>query len=150
MPPASPGAREGLAIAVGVLILTAIFLRKQWADRQDRADDLPAEDALYFARRDTRRWAGTAILGLIGIGMFFGSWLEPRVHRLGFLATWIMVGGLVIVSLVLALIDWVANRAYAVRHIQQLAEERRRMLEAEIKRRKMGRDVNGHGEPAKP
>lgn len=149
MPVPNSGAREGLAIAAGVLALSALLAWRQWRERQSRDDeeDLSAEDALYFARRDYRRWVGTTILALIGAGMFGGSLLDPRANRIAFLAIWLGVGGLVCVSLVLAMIDWSANRGYALRHRKLLIQERRAMIEEEIRRRLARPDANGQGSP---
>lgn len=142
------GVRIGLALAAGLLTLAYAFAWKQKADRQARAgEDLSSEDASYFARRDVRRTAGTIILALIGFGMLAGSMLHPRRQGMLFIGTWLAVGGLVCVSLVLALIDWGANRGFALRHRRMLIEERRALIEAELRRR-LGRMRDDNGEAA--
>jgi hypothetical protein len=131
MPPATSGAKEGLILATGVLILSAIFAWRQWVERHRREPELSVADADYFARKDRRRFLGTAILALIGIGMVIGSLIDFRASKAAgrlFLAVWVGVSLLVCVSLVFAMIDWVANRDYALRHRRELAEARRALF----------------------
>jgi len=146
MPPATAGVSEGLAMSAGVLAVTAMLAWMQWREQKSQDDDLSVDDAHYFARRNQRRNLGTSILGLIGAGMFAGSLFDPRANRWAFLITWLAIGGLVCVLLVLAMFDWTANRAYARRHIRLLAAERRAILEVELKRRALGRNITDRGD----
>jgi cobalamin biosynthesis protein CobD/CbiB len=143
--PTSPGAREGLIMAAGVLVVTAVLAWRQWAERRSRDLDLSIEDERYYSRRDVRRLLGTTTLALIGFGMLVGSLIEPRKHPVAFLSVWLVVGVLVLVSLALAMLDIFANQAYAQRHRRILIEERRTLLEEELRRHVAGQ--NGHGEP---
>ena len=143
---ADPGAREGIAIAAGVLALSAIFAWRQWAERRARDEAMSEEDASYFHLRSSRRWAGTACLGLIGAGMLAGSLIEPtKQNRWVFLGVWLAVSLLVLAALILAMLDWGANRRYALRLRKLLAEERRTILEEEVRRRIAARNANGDG-----
>ena len=149
MAAADPGAREGIVVAVGVLVLSAVFAWRQWAERRVRDETLSEEDADYFGRRDSRRWAGTGCLALTGAGMLAGSLIEPtKPNRWAFLGVWLAVLLLVGASLVLAMLDWGANRRYALRVRKLLAEERRAILADEVRRQIAARNANGDGRHA--
>lgn len=147
MPAVSSGAREGIVIASGVLVLTAVFAWRQWAERRSRDEDLSADDLRYFSRRDVRRAIGNVILGVIGIGMIVGSLLNPRVpaHQIPFLWVWLSIGVLALVLIVLALLDWSANLRYAARHRRLLIEERLKLIEDEYKKRTTSTSTNSNG-----
>jgi uncharacterized membrane protein (Fun14 family) len=135
MPPPTSGSREGLILATGVLILSSIFAWRQWVERVRREEELSVADREYFKRKDRRRFLGTSILALIGIGMAVGSLIDYRASKVAgqrFVAIWVGVAVLVCVSLVLAMIDWVANRDYALRHRRELAEARRALFEKSL------------------
>ena len=142
------GSWEGLAIAAGVLALTVIFVWKQWVERRDRETNLSSDDARYYRRKDIRRFFGTSILGLIGIGMVAGSLLNPKTQKLPFLWVWLGVGALVLLSILLAFLDWFANFLFAARHRRLLIEERLGLIEEEFRQRAAG--SNGHGETTVP
>lgn len=138
MPAAPSGAREGIVIATGVLTLAVAFAWRQWVERRGREGDLGQADEDYFARKDRRRFAGTAILGLIGVGMIVGSLIDHRASKAAgqtFVWIWFGVVALVCISIVLALLDWLACRDYAVRHRDALLHERRVLLEEGLRRR---------------
>lgn len=131
-------------MAAGVLAVAAFFSWRQFVERSSRDDDLSGEDADYYARRDFRRLLGTSTLGLIGVGMLAGSLIAPRSHPIAFVSVWLVVGLLVCVSLVLALIDMMANHRYAKRHLRLLLDERRSLVQEEL-RRHLAKQ-NGHGD----
>ena len=139
------GAREGLVMAAGVLAVTAYFSWRQVAERGSRGENLSVEDAEYYARRDWRRLLGTSGLGLMGLGILVGSLIPPRAHPIAFVCVWLGVGLLVVTSLILALFDIRANRRYADRHHRLLMEERRSLLQQELRHHLAGQ--NGSGEP---
>lgn len=145
MPAGSATAREGLIMAVGVLAITSYFSWRQFVDRATRDDELTGEDMDYYSRRDSRRILGISTLGLIGIGMLAGSLIVPRVHPIAFVSVWLIVGLLVCVSLILALLDMMANHRYAKRHLHLLSDERKTLLQEEMQRHLANQ--NGHGEP---
>ncbi len=143
MPSVTSGAREGLVIASGVLLVTAIFAWRQWVERVRREEDLSEADQDHFRRKDWRRFFGTTILGLIGVGMVVGSLLDFRASKAAgqrFLAVWVGIAVLVCVSLVLAMIDWTATRDYALRHRRELAEVRRALFDEEVRLRDAARN----------
>ncbi len=148
------GLTEGRVIASAVLLIAATFAYRQWAERARRSVELSEADRAHFARKDRRRLLGSFLMGLVSLGMFVGLSLMPTkpVDRAsGKLFAWVWIGviGLVFVLLTLALIDWLANRAYALRHRRALIEERRAVLEAEVRRRRAG-SSNGQSAPGDP
>jgi hypothetical protein len=143
MPAAFSGAREGLAIGLGVVALAGFFAWRQWVETRTRDNELSVDDARYFKHKDIRRSLGTSVLGLIGIGMIVGSLINPKIQKMPFLWVWLIVGVLVLLSILLALVDWFANFAYAARHRRLLIEERLKLIENEYKNRAAAK--NGHG-----
>lgn len=142
----SSGAREGMLLASTVTAIAITFAWRQWVERSSRSDDLPAEDADYFVRKDRRRVVGTGVLVVIAAGIFVGSWINPKAsvqHGQTFVWIWMGVGLLVIVELVLAAIDWHANLGYAGRHRRALIEHRRRLAEEQ---RRISSTAPGHGQ----
>ena len=142
MPATFSGSKEGLAIAAGVLALTMIFAWKQWGEWRDREADLSHDDTRYYRHKNIRRALGISILGWIGIGMIVGSLLDPKTEKLTFLWVWLGVGVLVLLSILLAFLDWFANFSFAARHRRLLIEERLKLIEEEY-RQKAARS-NGH------
>lgn len=146
MPAITSGAREGLVIATGVLLVSAVFAWRQWVERMNRASGLSEADRDYFRRKDRRRLLGTTILGVIGVGMFVGSLIDFRANKAAgqrFVVIWIGVALLVCISLILALIDWVATRDFAIRHRRELAEARRVLFDQELRLRSLGPHATG-------
>jgi uncharacterized membrane protein len=131
------GAREALILALGLLGLAGLFVVLRWAERQARPADLTDLDARHFARKDTRRLAVAAILALIAVGLIAGTRINYRADRATgrlFGIIWLTVGLLVLILLVLAFADWLANAQFARRQRRALIEEHRALL-ADLARR---------------
>src|SRR5215208_4093625 len=124
---AQQSAAAGLALSVGLIVVGIALAAWLHYERSHREIGLPRDDAVHFARQDVRRAAVALILAFLSVGILVGSRISPgaagRMNPL-FLQIWIGVSVLVVVLLVLAMIDWLATRAYARRHFRELAKER--------------------------
>jgi hypothetical protein len=142
---------EGLVLASAILVLAGAFAWRQWVERSRRADILSGADRDYYRHRDRRRVLGTTCLVLIASAMIAGSLIDYRASRTSariFLAIWLGVAVLIGVSLILAMADWMANRAFALRHRRALLAERRALLDDELRRRSA--PSNGRGSSLGP
>ena len=84
------------------------------------------EDVLHFRLQDLRRTIVAAIMAVLATGIFVGSRMETRVGgrpNLLFVEIWIGIFCLILVLLVLAMIDWLATRRYAIRHRSAMIQE---------------------------
>ncbi len=136
--PAASGVREGLAIASGVLALAIILAWRQWVERRDRDPELSDIDHAYFARKDARRFWGTGLLVFVAAGMFRGltmNWRANLAASQQFVWIWAGVLVLLCVLVVMAMIDWQANLAYARRHRREILEARRALIAEESRLR---------------
>ncbi len=148
---ATAGAIPGLVLSATVGLAAAVMAYRQWADRGRRDPGREGGDAPYFARQDRRRFLGTALMGLLAVGIAVGTNLGPiadRAQARFFARTWVAVGVLCVALLVLAMRDWQATHAFARRHRRALAAERRAIVEDELRRRAVPR--NGHAGPRRP
>jgi hypothetical protein len=136
-----------LVLSAGLVLVALALLAWLRYERNHREAELSHEDTAHFSRQDTRRAAVAVILGILAVGIFVGSRVRPvaagRVNPL-FLQIWLSVSILVVVIVVLAMIDWLATRAYARRHFRQLAKERLDLLRDEL-RYQARSDRNGAG-----
>jgi cytochrome c oxidase subunit IV len=126
----------GLILAGGLLALSASFAYRQWIERNERTDELPAIDARYFEGKDSRRFGNSAIMAMIAVGIAAGVVIDPRAGRLQrqtWAAIWAVILILVLVLVVLALIDAFATYQYGMRQRQALADERL-VLEYDLRR----------------
>ena len=141
-----------LSIGVaGVALL--LWAWQRWERNRREALSLP-EDVKHFRRQDARRTIVAAIMAVLATGIYVGSRIATRVDgRPNLLFVWIWIGifCLVLMLLVLAMIDWVATRRYAIRHrsamLQQGIELRKEELRARAARSAEARDMgnrNGH------
>lgn len=143
MPADHDGELPGLALSLVVLAAAAFMARRQWAERGRRSTTLGEDDARHFARQDIRRFLGTALMAILAAGIAFGSRLGPirdRAEARFFARTWVAIAVLCAALLGLALADWLATHAYARRHRRALADERRALMEEEVRRRAVPRD----------
>lgn len=146
----SSGIREGITIGSAVLVLAVGLAWRQRAERRGREGGLSEADQAYFAGKDRRRFLGTSLLVLIGVGMVVGCLIDARASRASrqaFVLVWSAVLGLVCVSVVLACLDWAANLRYAGRHRRELAAARLTMIEEELRLRGGGDGPSAAGRP---
>lgn len=110
-------------LAVGVSLISLFLGLRQWYEYRARGD-LSGHDEKFYNRQNVRRWLGVTGLAVIALVMFAGSWVHPRVAGKGnvaFVVLWLAVLSLIVLTLLVALWDWVATWQYA-------REQRRAML----------------------
>lgn len=115
-----------LGLALGILLIAAFLGLRQWYERRARDLDLSVADRAHFMRQDARRGLGVAVLLAIAALAAATARLAPKVGGKGnpaFAELWLIILALIIVLLTLALIDWLATRAYARRHRQEMIRE---------------------------
>lgn len=127
-------------MGIGVALIALFLGLRQWYEHRDR-DGLSDADRLFHRRQAVRRWLGVAVLGTLAALVVLGSRVEPRVGargNLGFVALWMGVLGLIVVTLGVAFWDSVATWRYArdrrrelVRdHVDELRRHMRSVAEA--------------------
>lgn len=135
-------AMVSLLLALAVVAAAAFLAVRQWSERQVRSDDLPADDASYFARQDARRFLGAALLVLVALGLVIGSGISTvranRPTRLTFVTIWSLEFLMLFVLLGLAWRDIRATGQYARRHRRAILDEHRAFVAAERRRRAIG------------
>lgn len=127
----------GYLLGFAIVVVAATLTVLQWIDRRRRSPDLPMWDLRHFRNQDIRRFAGSGLMVALAGGLVYGNSLAPNLgNRINptFLQVWIGVGVLLIGLLSLALIDWLANRAYANRLKRQLERERITFIQGELAR----------------
>lgn len=157
MPPAPANDASGLVslILAALVAASAAFLGwRQWRDHRARPADLSPLDESYFFRQDLRRLLGTIILALIAGAIVLGGSMPDRVNGRAnqkFIYLWTGIALMMVVLLVLATLDWVSTRLYAIRQRRKLTDEGLSIVEAELRvrqaiRRAQVRDrgPNGH------
>lgn len=126
-----------LAISVGALAWHVVEWRKS---RRHETD--PTEYDFYF-RQFRRRLQASAMIGLLGAAIYFGSLISPQASPLAFVLYWLGVVLLALWLLLLALADAIATRAHLGRlqrrSLSKLGELRRE-LAAQEERRSKGDD----------
>lgn len=141
----------GLALSLGVAAVALALVGWQWIDRRGRGTDLSADDVTHFSRQDVRRGFVIAVLLLLAAGVFVGSrtasHLKGGQPNLRYVETWLGVFVLVFVLLLLAVRDWVATRAYALRHRTAIVREGLDLVREELRLRKRG---GANGKPSGP
>jgi len=126
------------ALALGVAMIAAFLGLRQWYERRGRSEPSSAEDDAHFRRQDLRRWLGVAVMLVLALDVFAGSWVEPRIGGRGnpwFGVVWLVVLSLIVLMLALAFFDLLATRRYARRQrrdlfMHELEEIRRRLRRA--------------------
>lgn len=126
----------GLALAVGVIVVALILGIRNETERLRRSGDLSEADARHFRRQDSRRRRVGILLALTGGLMITGLLMRPRTADLARLwgVIWLAVGVVVILTTILAVIDWFAIQAYANRGRRRLVRERLEAIQAERQR----------------
>lgn len=153
MPLAHQASAASQAMSIGILVVVVLLLVWLWYERRLRGlgVELSAEDATHFTRQDVRRGLVAVILGIVGLGIFADSLVEPRTAGRAnplFLLIWLSIFLLLAALPVLAAIDWLATRRYARRQIRALAQERMEILREELRLRSHGE--SGSNGPVDP
>ena len=123
------------ALALGVIAVAFLLTWRQRADSGAPRIIGGELDRKHFERQDRRRFRGSVILAIIGLGIGVGGRIDIRVgptERVAFLAVWGVVFLLLLQLLAMAFVDLWTTRRYAKRQRRMLAEERRKALEAEV------------------
>lgn len=130
-------------VAVGVSLIALFLGLRQWYEQRAR-EDLSEADEAFHGRQNVRRWLGVAALTTVALVILAASWVHPRVAGKGnvaFIVVWLVVLSLIVVTLFVALWDWVATWRYAreqrqamiLDHVEELREHLR--IAAESARR---------------
>jgi putative copper export protein len=138
-------ASSSLLISSGIVLIAVFLGMRQWYERRAREVDLPDADRRYFFRQDVRRWLGVAVMLILAALLYVGSRVPPKIGdraNLNFVQVWLVVGGLIVVMLVLALLDWISTRVYAHRQQRHLASERLRLLREALPQKPVNRDFD--------
>lgn len=131
MPLAQPTAAVSLALSIGIVAVAIVLSIWLWYERRVRDPDLSAADARHFKRQDFRRGTVALILLILAWEIYVGSPMEPKVggrKNYAFFVIWLSAFALILSLLLLAMLDWLATRLYARRHLQQLSRERLEIL----------------------
>jgi hypothetical protein len=156
------------------LAVAGVFARQQVITLRglpERAE-LSQEDRTYFRRQAWRRLVGCVLLVAIAamMSVWFLSGQHIRIDEVGddiqarraagqqltpdqeraqrfFAYYWILVLSLLMVLVILAAIDLNAIRRFAARHVRQIRDDRRAMLERELAELRRQRGL-GRGEPS--
>jgi hypothetical protein len=126
MPPSTDLPSAGLGVATGVGLIALFLGLRLWYERRGREPALPAADRVHFTHQDLRRGLGVGILVVVAAALGLGSRIPPRIAgkaNLLFAVVWLVVLGLIVVLLLLAMIDWMATRRYAMRHRKAMIRE---------------------------
>ena len=131
---------EAASLVLSIAVASVAMLLWFWQrlERKSRGTVVEPEDVLHFRRQDLRRTIVAAIMGILAAGIFVGSRMETRVEggpNLLFVETWIVIFCLILVLLLLAMIDWVATRRYAIRQRAAAIQEGLEILKAESRAR---------------
>jgi hypothetical protein len=131
----------GLLVAAGIMMASHL---RVW--RAAKYDELPRREHEYHRRRFRRRMQSSAMVGLTGVAVFIGRWIEgPPALVIGY---W---------SGVLLLVTWlgllaVADIVSTAHHFGRLRDDylvERAKLEAVV-RRMRSTEGNGHKRPDDP
>jgi UDP-N-acetylmuramyl pentapeptide phosphotransferase/UDP-N-acetylglucosamine-1-phosphate transferase len=138
MPPAQDVPSASLGLALGIVLIALFLGLRQWYERRARDRDLSGADRSHFARQDVRRNLGVAVLLAIAAVVVATTRLAPEVEgksNPAFAELWLIVLALIVVILWLALLDWLATRAYARRHRLEMIHESFRKVQDNDDRR---------------
>ncbi len=135
-------------MGIGVALIALFLGLRQWYESRARSG-LSDVDRAFYRRQAVRRGLGVGTLATLAALVIVGSWVEPRVANRGnlaFLALWLGVLGLIVLTLGVAFWDSVATWRYARdrrrelvrdhvedvrRHMRSVAEAVRREQAAE-------------------
>ena len=120
--------------------------RRSWEEAKKTLRD--EENRAYRLSQFRRRFLMCLLLALLGFGVMIGQFIPEEEHPLMFAVLWIILTLLTLAVAVLAVLDLVSIRRFALHLSRELSEEQRK-LEAEIRQtrlRQQLREQNGHGE----
>ena len=127
-----------LALSVGLAALAAGLIGVQLYGRRNRPGDLDAQDVRHFGRQKIRRGLVAAVMLVLSAAIYTGARL-PHISggkpNLRFVETWLGIFALVFVLMLLAGIDWVATRRYAVRHGRAILDQGLQTIRDDFHRR---------------
>jgi hypothetical protein len=118
-------------VASGISLIAAFLGLRQWYEWRARDPLLSPSEKRYFRHQDIRRSIGVAVMLLLAAGIYVGSRIPAKAGNaanLAFLYVWLTVSGLLVVMLAMAMLDWIATRAYARRKRQSLTREQLRLI----------------------
>jgi len=115
-----------LVLSVVLLLISAVLVWTHMRRWQGARRSRLAEHEHDFAwRQFRRRIQASSMLGLSGLGVFFGGVIPPKEQPSLFVFTWLAVTIIVVWILLLALADMVATRSFMSqtmkRHFSQQA-----------------------------
>jgi hypothetical protein len=122
--------------AAGVVLAAGLGLAAfQWWVRRGRPPAASDDEARHDLGTDLRRFGVSALLGLIGAVMVASTRIDLKVPppanrdaaRL-WTWSWLAVLAMLLAVVVLALADWLAARAFAVREAGRLVRDHRALL----------------------
>jgi hypothetical protein len=131
MPNADNLASDSVTMSLGIALIAMFLGLRQWYDHRGRAEDLSEADCHYLHRQDVRRAVGVGMMLILAAGIVVGARIEPRVNgraNVAYVGVWLTVVGLLLASVLLAGVDWLATSRYARQQRRAIAEERVRLL----------------------
>ncbi|MEX0641469.1 MAG: hypothetical protein WD468_02145 [Pirellulales bacterium] len=133
-----------LSLSLVALSMLLIALHRRTARRAAETFQDP-EEREFAASQYRRRMQTSAMIGLVGVLVFVGHWLD---HSIGELIVWLAVVLLVVWIMLLALADIVATRAHFSRIRRGAIVEHARLQAAlHHARKQQARAGNGNGKP---
>jgi hypothetical protein len=144
--PPNPLATPSLVLSVLVLAAATFLGVREWLERRGRDEDIGPGEEAHLMVRDVRRRAGIILMVVMGALASVGYWINPAAGRddaRRVFATWVAIGLIMIVMMVLASLDWLHTVRFARRARQDLASQRAEFL-ASVRQRLADR---GDGRP---
>jgi UDP-N-acetylmuramyl pentapeptide phosphotransferase/UDP-N-acetylglucosamine-1-phosphate transferase len=153
MPPTNDLPSASIGLAVGVSMIAVFLGLRQWYERRARDPELSDADGRHFTSQDLRRNLGVGIMLTIAAILLVTSRLEPRIKgqaNLIFAELWVVILALIVVLLILALIDWLAIRRYALRHRRTILRESVEAIRREARQAVANRSKQPSDGPSPP
>jgi hypothetical protein len=116
---------------LGIVLIATFLGLRQWYEWRGRDANLSGADRAHFFHQDLRRAIGVGMLLLLALGIWVGARVPAMIGggiNVWFIDVWLLEISLVVALLFLAAADLFATRAYARRHRQSMAHERRAIL----------------------
>lgn len=112
-------------MGIGVSLIALFLGLRQWYEHRARSG-LSEADGRFYRRQAVRRWLGVVVLATLAAVVVAGARVEPRIGNRGnltFVAVWLAVLGLIVVTLGVAFWDSVATWRYARNRRHELVRE---------------------------